>query len=302
MATRITTFSLSNNLISDTLRVQQNYAKTNLQISSGYKSDNYMDVAPDTQIIVDLKSNISRYDIQEQNAQRVRARTESMFAAMGSLNDFANQFILKLTQAMSGSYPNAADTLASAQSIQTNVVAALNTKVAGRYLFAGSMIETQPVNLSDPTYNNAQTTPSVVDTNYYQGDAVRLSAQVADNHTITYGVTADSAAFEQILRALNLVINNPSDIATLQEAHTLTQQAIDGMATIQADLSQKSAAIETQILQSENDKNYLDELLTGLTKTDIAEATMRLTDYQTQLEASFSVISRLKNLSLHDYL
>lgn len=298
---RIATYSFSNRLISDTLRVQTQYAKTNLQLSSGYISDDYMGIASDTQIVVDLKSNIERYDIQTQNANRVKTRTESMFAAMTSLNDFANQFLTKLSQALSGSYPNSADTLASAQSVQINVVAALNTKVAGRYLFAGSMIDTTPVDLTDPAII-AQTVPSVADTSYYQGDGTILQAQIADNHTINYGVTADDPAFELLMRSLNLVINNPSDSTAIAEAHTLVQQAIDGMATIQADLSQKASAIDTQILQTENDSNYLDELLSGLTETDITSASVRLTDYQTQLEASYNVMSRLRSMSLHDYL
>lgn len=302
MAMRIATFSFSNRLISDTLRVQGEYARTNLQMSSGYISDNYMGIAPDTQIIVDLKSNVQRYEIQNQNANRVKTRIESMYAAMGSLNDFANQLIQKLTQGISSVFPNGADTQAAAQSIQTNVVAALNTKVAGRYLFSGSMIDTAPVDLTDPGYNAAQTPPSVADTAYYQGDNTLLQAQIADNHTITYGVTADQTGFEQLLRALNLTINNPTDINALTEAYDLTQQAIDAMASVQTDLSQKAAAIETQILQNENDGNYLAELLSGLTETDIAAASVRLTDYQTQLEASYSVMSRLRNMSLHDYL
>ncbi|MES2729037.1 MAG: hypothetical protein V4621_02925 [Pseudomonadota bacterium] len=302
MSERIATFSFTSRLQSDVLRTQSLYSKTNLQISSGFISDDYMGIAPDTQIIVDVKSTIQRYDIQNQNAQRVKSRAQSMYAALGSLNSFANQFLTKIAQGIAGAFPNATDTEAAARGLRTNVMGALNTRVAGRYLFSGSLIDTLPVDITDPAYNNAQTSPSVVDTGYYQGDAVILSADIADNHSLIYGVTANQSGFEKFMRALNLVINNPSDINALSEAQILMQQSVDEMATVQADVAQKISAVETQILQNENDANYLDELLSGLTETDIAAATIRLTDYQTQLEASYSVMSMLRNMSLHDFL
>lgn len=302
MVDRVATFSFTDRLQSDVLRTQGLYAKTNLQISSGYISDDYLGIAPDTQIIVDVKSSLQRYDIQNQNAQRVKSRAQSMFAALGSLNTFANQFLTKIAQGIAGAFPNAADTQAAAQSIRTNVIGALNTKVAGRYLFAGSLIDTLPVDITNPAYIAVQTPPSVVDTGYYQGDNVILSADIADNNNLPYGVTANSSGFEKFLRALNLVINNPSDINALTEAQVLMQQSVDEMATIQADIAQKVSAIETQILQNENDANYLDGLLSGLTETDTAAASIRLTNYQTQLEASYSIMSMLRNMSLHDFL
>ncbi len=302
MVDRVATFSFNDRLQNDVLRTQSLYAKTNLQISSGYISDDYLGIAPDTQIIVDVKSSLQRYDIQNQNASRVKSRAQSMYAALGSLNSFANQFLNKIAQSISGSYPNATDTQSAALSVRANVIGALNTRVAGRYLFSGSLIDTLPVDINNPAYTAVQTPPSVPDTGYYQGDQVVLTADIADNNSLRYGVTADQSGFEKFLRALNLVVNNPSDINALTEAQVLMQQSVDEMASIQADVAQKISAIDTQMLQNENDANYLDELLSGLTETDVASASVRLNDYKTQLEASYSIVAMLRNMSLHDFL
>ncbi len=120
----------------------------------------------------------------------------------------------------------------------------LNTQYNGGYLFGGSATKTAPVDISSATYA-AASSPSTADTNYYQGDSQLGAVRVSDNQTVSYGVTADNTAFEQIMRAMNLVASNsPLSTDTLNEALDLAVDSIDKLGVVQTRISNASASIE----------------------------------------------------------
>ena len=192
------------------------------------------------------------------------------------------------------------DTLKTeAESALSNLSSLLNTQYGGRYLFAGSSTETAPVDTS--SYSATSTTTA--DTSYYQGNDDLASVRVSGSRTITYGVTADNSAFEQAMRAISVVANGGTlDSSTISSALDLTTQALDAVTGVQTRMSLTSSQLESAINVQTNFQDAASTASSSLTDVDVAAVTAQISTYQTQLEASYSAISKIQSLSLVNYL
>ena len=116
-------------------------------------------------------------------------------------------------------------------------------------------------------------------------------------------MTADNPAFEQGLRALNLVMNNsPLSTATLDEALNLATSAVSSAAVVQTQLGLASQSIQNASAEQTDYQNFAKTLGTNLTGVDVASVTAQLSTYQAQLQASYSAIAKIQGLSLASYL
>jgi len=301
MVNRVATYAYTNTLLDSNMRLQSKYADINTQISSGLKSQNYKGISQDSQYLLAVESSIDRLTAYNANANTVSATVNTMYSTMTKVQDLANSMISTLTSALGGNQVPGPVVASAASNALNEMASLLNLNVGGRYIFSGTDIDTKPVDLNDPAWV-AQTTPSTANSTYYQGNGSIVSVQTSETMTINYGVVASNPAFEQMLRAFNLALNNPTNPAALQEASTLVQQSVKDVANIQGILSTQAHSIETQIDKNDTDKNYLKELSSNIKETDIPSASVQLTEAQTQLEAAYSASVRVLQLSLTNYL
>jgi flagellar hook-associated protein 3 FlgL len=120
---------------------------------------------------------------------------------------------------------------------------------------------------------------------------------------VSYGVTADNAAFEQIMRAINLVASNsPLSTETLNEALDLAVDSIDKLGVVQTRISNASASIEKASAYQAEYQSYAQTLGSDLTSVDVAAVTAKLSTYQAQLTASYAAIAKVQSLTLASYL
>ena len=300
MVDRISSYSNTSKLIENNLRLQSDYAKGQQQVSSGVKSDSFSGVAKDTNRILSLESDYERLVQQTENSKVALERSEVVYDTIGTIMDSAQPIMATLNAALSGT-TTTQDLLHFVENGLAQMESLLNTQVAGPYVFAGSATQTAPVDFSDPDFGPA-VVPSVADTDYYQGNSFVQSVETSDGYTVDYGVTADNAAFEMIARAYDLVRNNPTDTATLEEAFSLLETGIDDLAELQANVSLNSQLIDDGINRNLDDLNLIDNSLADLKEVDLAEVTVRLQEIQAQLEASYSLTSTLLRLNLADYI
>ena len=175
----------------------------------------------------------------------------------------------------------------------------LNTQFQGRYLFSGSMTDTAPVDLS--SYEAVDLT--TVNTDYYQGDSYIQSIRLDNGQQLEYGMTATLSGVEEALRALSYVANgNLTDTSELEDVDALLVSAQDSIIADTSKAGSTSSRLQTYI---ENEEDFITEaenLATDETSVDVAEAAVLATTYETQLEASYSALSKILSLSLVDYL
>lgn len=301
MVDRIATYAHSQSLAQELMRLQSTYSKGQMQASSGLKSTTYQGISTSTQRLLNLQSDYSRITGQSENAQIALDRVNSMYSAVQSMLDMITAAQSMITGTGSGAGYDSNALQNEATQARDEFVSSLNTKQAGRYLFGGGVTDAAPVDVTAAGYGGA-TSPSAENTSYYQGDGYQASVNASDSLSIQYGMTADQPAFEMALRAYDLLISNPSDQAAIQEAYALFDDAFDAMNTLQTQLSNQATALENQINRNADELNLLDGLIEDIQNVDLAEVTVRLSELETQLEASYALTTKLLTLNLHDYL
>lgn len=301
MVNRVATFSFTNNMIAENMRLQYRYADLNTQISSGLKSQDYKGIARDSQYLLSVESSINKLDTYSTNGNIVLATVNIMYESLGRVEDMANSMLSAVTAALGGNMvpPNVVQN--QADNALNETASLLNLQVGGKYIFSGTDIDTKPVDLTDPAWV-PQTSPSVVNSSYYQGNTTAKSVQVSETYTLNYGILANDTSFEQLFRAYNLMLNNPGSPTELTEASGLIQSAIDAIANIRSVLSTNANSIQEQVDQNAQDKTYLTELSSTIKEVDLPSASVQLTEIQTQMEAAYSASVRVLNLNLHDYI
>jgi flagellar hook-associated protein 3 FlgL len=302
MQMRVATFGISDQMIASALRTQSTMANQQIQQASGLVSSDFGGLGSTTQQVLNLQVSATRSQSYIDAATLTNSKIQVMYSAVNSIADLATQFRALLTSATSASGTDAASVTESARNMLEQAASVLNTQYSGRYLFGGSETRTAPVDVSSTRYP-AATSPSSADTSYYQGDGQLASVRVSDSQTVSYGVSADNAAFEKIMRAMNLAASNsPLSTATLNEALDLAVEAIDGLGLVQTRISNASASIENASAYQTEYLSHVQTLGSDLTSVDVAAVTAKLATYQAQLTASYSAIAKVQSLNLASYL
>jgi len=302
MISRVSTFAMSEQMINSAMRAQSTMANEQLQEASGQVSADYGGLGSTSQQVINLQVSVSRSQSYVDASTSANSKVQVMESSVTSITDVLTQLRSLLTGASNSATTNAANVTQSAQQMMQEFSSLLNTQYAGEYVFGGSRTTAAPVDVSSTSYP-AMTSPSTASTSYYQGDDQTASVRVSDTESVSYGVTADNPAFEQGLRALNLVANNsPLTTATLDEALNLASTALDAATVIQAHLGMASSAIQSASSEQTSYQNFAKTLGSDLTGVDVASVTAQLSTYQAQLTASYSAIAKIQSLNLASYL
>lgn len=301
---RISTYGQLNATLTSVLRQQSDMAVAQAQSATGLKSATYQGLGADSARALNLEAQLARSLQYVAQGEVVTSRIETMYGAMTNMIDTLGSYQTLLSTAMSGDSAEIAGLNYQSQTLLDTFVDSANARLAGRYLFSGDMTDAVPVHVSDPPYA-PQTYPSTASTSYYQGDSAIATFQASDGKTITYGVTANEAGFEEAIRALSLGANaseDPVDQDALTEAYDLVNAALDALLVTQTKLSAAASALEWEMDVQTDVQVRLEAMVSTVKEMDVAEALTRMEALQTQLEASYAAISRINEMNLFDYL
>ena len=305
--TRIATLSHHNLIQSQILLAQQRVQNLQIQLSSGHKARRYSSIASDSAKLVNLESSRARTDQYVKGNNTTTLRLQTMEQSVAEAFDIASALKTLLVNAINAENAAELPLNLSAQDMMNELSRVLNAKLGDRYLFSGTATGTAPVDFTDPAFNSPPTVyPSSADTSYFQGNNTKLTAQAADDYDIAWGVTADEAGFEQLIRALHLTATastSPTiDKLRLQEALVVVNQAIDNIPVIRSRIGSAQLSIELAKESHLDISLYIDESITDIKAVDIPLALTKLTNDQVILEASYITVSRLSTLNLVNFL
>lgn len=300
MAMRVATFATSERILNTTLRTQARVSELQMQEATGYKATDYGGLGIATKQVLDLESTLSRAKSYGSAASEAANRIEVMYDALSGVTELLTTFRSDLASMMSTD-ANAA-TLSGLSSVaQSNLEelgSLLNTNYEGRYLFAGDNTEVAPVDL---TAYSADI--DVVSTSYYTGNGSVASVQVARDQTVSYGITADSAAFEEAFRIFGSLANGGTvTTEQVEEAYDMVTSALDAVTALQTTLAGKAATVDRAIDRQSNYESQLEAAISKLKDADVTAVAVQLSTYQTQLQASYAAIGKVQSLSLAEYL
>jgi len=298
---RIATFALSDQMVAGALRTQATMANLQVQESSGLKSETFAGYGSDTQHVVNLQVSVTRAQSHIDAATLADSKVQVMYSAVGSMTDIITQLRTQLSAATTGGSTETSSAISSAQQLLTQMGSLLNTQYDGQYVFGGARVSTAPVDLTSFASGAGSTTTA--DTSYYKGDGEIASVRVADDQTVSYGVTADNSAFEQVMRTLKYVANSSSlSSSDITRALDLASNALSATTAVQAKLSSAASQIESASANQSDYKSFAETLSSDLSGVDVAAVTAQLSTYQTQLTASYSAIAKIQSLNLASYL
>jgi len=302
MAMRVATFANAQQMIAAALRSQASMAEQQMQEASGVISTDFGGYGSKAQQIIDLQVSVDRAQSYIDTATQVGSKIEVMYSAVNSIADLLTEFRSLLTAASNTASTDSSSIQQSAGDMLQQMAALLNTQYGGKYLFGGARTDTKPVDVSTTAYP-AMTSPSTASASYYQGDHELASARVSDTQSVSYGVTADNTAFEQAMRAMNLVANASTlSSTTLDEAVDLAVSAVETVGIVQGRISNAASSIERASAFQTEYKSFAETLGSDLTGVDVAAVTASLSTYQAQLQASYSAIAKVQSLNLASYL
>jgi len=301
VAMRIATFAQSNKMISDAMRVETVMANKQIQESTGVVSTDFGGYGSDAQHVVNLQVSVTRAQSYIDAATLADSKVQVMYSAVGSMTDILTQLRSQLSAASTGSSTESNSVITTAQQMLEEVGSLMNTQYDGQYVFAGGKTDTAPVDLTN--FSSGSGSLTTTDTSYYKGDDEIASVRVASDETVSYGVTADNSAFEEVMRVLKFVANSTSlSSSDISSALDLAGTALDDTAAVQARLSNNAASIETASSRQTDYKSYAETLSNDLTGVDVAAITAQLSTYQAQLTASYSALAKILSLNLASYL
>lgn len=296
----ISTYGLNDMLLNASIRLQDAVATKEVQQASGLVGQTYGDLGSQAGYVIDLQHEISEAETWGANAQTASDRVQAMYSAVGNMISALNSLRSTLSGAISSGDSVQLNT--EGQAVLGELADMMNTSQAGIYLFSGSRMTSPAVDVANPPYA-ASTDPTTANTSYYLGDDEKAAVRVSGQRTISYGVTADDAAFEQALRVANVSANvSATATGTIQSAYDLATTAISALSEIQSRLSVEATQFD-QIQQRET--TYVaavQNVVSGVQSVDAAQVTAQISSYQAQLEASYAAIAKIGKISLVNYL
>ena len=301
MITRVATFPLSDQMVSGALRTEVTMANLQIQEASGVRSQFLAGYGADTQQVINLQVSVTRAQSYVDAATFADTKIQLMYTQMTTVTDSLTNLRSLLSAASTATPTAVAATISGAQQMLGEMKGILNAQYNGKYVFSGSTVTTAPVDLS--TFGTGAGSLTTADTSYYKGNDDIDSVRVSGDQTVSYGVTADNPAFEQVMRVLKFVANSTTlSSSDISNAMDLASKAVDAVATVQAKLSNADAQIKTAQAAQVDYQNYAKTLDANLTGVDVAAVTAQLATYQAQLSASYVALSRIQSLNLASFL
>jgi flagellar hook-associated protein 3 FlgL len=298
MISRISSFAQTSAMTAASLKVQAKLADQQNQTASGLKSQTYGGMAQSTASVLTLSNQSARLTADNTAASAAAAYVQASYSAVGEIADLATTVKTQLASMMSSSTTDAATTSQYAADWLADLQTLLNSQQGGVYLFSGQATDVAPVDFSAAGYDPT----AGADTTYYQGAAAGRTYSSSEGQKVGLSVSADASAFEQLARAIATVAANPTDSDAIASAYALAGTALTGIGTLQETVAIQASSLEATTNHNTAKIDAIDSLVSTMKGADLTQAAVLTTQYQTQLEALFSMISTLSSLSLTKYL
>lgn len=312
--TRVSDLSQSQLLISELTKANQAESKTEIQISSGKKAQDFADIASQTGVLFSAKQVLDRNDHYTETTTELSQRLDVQSTALSSLQSAADDLRQNVTDAVAnGSGLALMDQVNAAFQ---EAATALNTQVNGQYIFGGTRTDTAPVNISSMDSLVTGTPPAVGTVpvaSIFNNNSQVQAATVNDGVTISYGMTASDLG-TQLMSAIQAIKqysdNNGgfSDQLTTDQANFLSGQ-ISNLQNIVSQITAQAAhngVVQQQVdnvsQQLSSTKIQATQFVSDIEDADLPTALSQLQQDQLQLQASARMAANIGQMSLLNFL
>ena len=306
---RISTSGSYSSVLANLMSAQQRQGEAGDQLSTGKVGTDLKAFSRNGQVLTAMQTLDTRLTgFTAQNAFTAN-RLEIQDLSLNKAADAADQTRLAISNALASDRADALMT--ELQGHFSNAVSALNTRHAGKYLFAGGQVDTPPVSakqLSDLT------APATVVADFFHNDDYIDKARVDETTTLNVGQLADDlgpsmfTAFKD-LQAFEEGGSGPFTGKLTAAQRTFLESQISVWDSVHSNLvtaAAKNGAVQAQLDSVKTSMTTRQLTIQGMigdvSNADLAKAASALTQAQQALQASSQVFLALKGASLLNVL
>ena len=313
-------------------KLNQQLQQVMQEVSTGEKANNFGQLGTQANLSLSLHSEDDLINAYSDAINNVTVRTDSMDSSMTDINSQLSKVLAQMATVSQGS--NGTPDLTQLQTLATQALQSiqqdLNSNVDNKYLFGGAMNDASPIqdttaintNVSAQLANYGTLSASTIISNvnglteaqlgYNANLAAAPDATVrADNNIdVNYTVKADEDPYKQMMIGLSEIANMPAYDANnstdywslFNDAKARITGGQDDNNTRQGQLGVARSQLSGLLTTHSTAQTTIESNLSGIEAADMGSASTQLQSLQTQLQATYSVIGRLSNLSLLNYL
>lgn len=299
---RVATVPMQRTLFDSIAVSQRKLAETQQQMATGKKAPDFASLGVETMRNLSARTMLARQEAHAAVGVRIGTTLALMDTQMGGIEEAMTKLRDGLLTAVGTGRADGLQEVAEEafQRFRT----ALNSDEAGVYLFAGSRVSEAPFVPATLAATAGLPTASA-----FANDEVAAKARVLDGLDVTYGTTA-SAIGAQLFEALRTLADSgpiadapgPAQMSALTQAVGQINEGLKTLRSAHAENGRRHAQIEGLAEQASDRSLILKKLVSRNEDADMAEVASTLIQRQTALEASYTVLGRLSNLSLVNFL
>ena len=318
MSGTINGYGLLATLSRDSAAIQGQLSVATQQAATGKVADTYAGLGAAARVSLDLRPQIAHQAAWSANIDGAQARLGVAQSALTAINGIASDFYAKLP-GLNGLTPGAAAGVAAqARTALERVAGLLNSKVGDTYVFAGQDTANAPVpNTSAaalipallagtaPAPFSATIGTAVPTVEVGEGQQVQVGV-LANANTLSTSAAPTSGSYMRDIMTALATLATTTDGPGLPAVAAATRDQLGsaiaaasgeagalgnlqaGLATRKAKLGETQAALTAQV--------------SGAEDVDLAATLTRVSALQTQLQASYHLLSGVKGMSLAQYL
>ena len=324
MSDFISTLGLEQSNVSNLTSGQAALNLLNTQLATGKKSQNLADYSSsDAQKLMNLGSSVAQRQGFLDASNNLKLRLTTYDASLTGIEDIAAQATTASLSATTYNPDTNGSFASQIKGCMQQVNYYLNQKVGDRYIFAGSRFNSAPVGditaLPVPPTETAPyvSTGSALPSYDINFDPLNPNAQVPEAYVkdqvavdtqqkITYGVTSTQAGFQQLVMGLRYAYaatQSQANYSTyMSTAHDLMTKGLAAIRGIHTDVANASTTLDQTEALHNSTITDLKGQIDDIQKVDVNEVAVKITTYQSQLEASYAATAKMINLSILKYL
>lgn len=299
---RVATVPMQRTLFESIAVSQRKLAETQQQMATGKKAPDFASLGIETMRNLSARTMLARQEAHAAVGVRIGTTLALMDTQIGGIEQALNRLRDGLLEAVGTGRADGLQEVAEEafQRFRT----ALNSDEAGVFLFAGSQAGTEPFRPATLAASAGVATAAA-----FANDGVAARARVSDGLDVTYGIAA-SALGSGLFEAFRTLadsgpiadVPSPAQMAALQQAVGQINEGLKNVRSLHAENGRRQAQVEGLTERAAERTLILERLVARNEDADMAEVASTLIQRQTTLEASYTVFSRLSNLSLVNFL
>jgi flagellar hook-associated protein 3 FlgL len=299
---RVATGPVQTTMMNGMQRIQGQLADALNQQATQKKAADYGALGIDTSRLLSARSMMARQDAQNTVGSQVSSTLEFYNTGLTNIDTSAENLRKALLEVIgTGDGPGIQATI---EDTFKDLRGTLNTAIAGQPIFAGSQTDRNPFvpqQLSDLVGLN----PADAFTN----DQIKSSAQLADGVNMEFGIVASDVGTNLVQAFKTLAEAGPfgdtptqAQLDAMQTAIGQLETGLSDVRTASANNGRKQSQVDTLMTRGEDRQVMLQKVVGDAEDADMAEVATNIINIQTIMSASYTVFSRLSQMSLTNYL